>query len=113
MRTKKPSDQQADPKKQKAILARVRRLAELAGALRQGENPSITRLTVLKSLCEDEQDAEAFLLHLARQAQANMLMAPRPSGLSEDSWERHHALAGMAPGGAVPGLIREACCGRW
>ncbi len=96
MRTKKPSDQQADPKKQKAILARVRRLAELVSALRRGENFSITRLTVLKSLCEDEQDAEAFLLHLARQAQANMLTSQRPSGLSEDTWERHLALASEA-----------------
>lgn len=85
-----------DPRKQKANAARVRRLVDLAGALRRGEHFAITRLTVLKSLCESRHDAEDFLLHLACRAQANMANGKCPSGLSREAWERHRALADEA-----------------
>ena len=36
---------------------KVRKLREVAEAVRQGEHPSVTRLTIVKGLCEDPKDA--------------------------------------------------------
>ena len=41
----------------KAVLSRVRKLAQIARDLSEGANFSITRLTTLKSLCEDPEVA--------------------------------------------------------
>ena len=50
-------------------LKRVRKLSEIAPALRQGKDFPITRLTTIKSLCREPQAASAFALFLARHAQ--------------------------------------------
>ena len=47
---------------------RLRKLAQLAKALRSGQQFSITRLTTIKSLCNDRQAAARFVVHLAELA---------------------------------------------
>ena len=61
------------PRSQETPASRkVRKLGEIAEAVRQGEHPSVTRLTVVKTLCEDPKDAGAFALFLARGVQRRM-----------------------------------------
>jgi hypothetical protein len=50
----------------------VGKLDEIAEALRRGERFSVTRLTVLKGLCEDAGAAGAFALFLIRKVQRKM-----------------------------------------
>ncbi|CAN5884702.1 hypothetical protein BH18ACT11_BH18ACT11_10690 [soil metagenome] len=50
----------------KAVLSRVRKLARIARDLSEGANFSITRLTSLKSLCEDPEVTAHFAVYLAR-----------------------------------------------
>jgi hypothetical protein len=57
---KKPTRRPVDPATKK-----VEKLEEIAAELRQGENFSITRLTVLEGLCEDRRAAGEFALFLA------------------------------------------------
>ena len=49
----------------KSVAAKLKKLALLAQQLRAGENFEITRLTVLKSWCENPVAAGRFALHLA------------------------------------------------
>lgn len=50
----------------------VHRLAETAAALRQGGRFPVTRLTVLKTLCQDARGGTRFLVHLAAAARDPM-----------------------------------------
>jgi len=50
----------------KAVLSRVSKLARIARELSEGANFSITRLTTLKSLCEDPEVTAHFAVFLAR-----------------------------------------------
>jgi hypothetical protein len=60
-----------DPEREK-ILKKVRKLAEIAAELRQGKHFPITRLTTIKSFCEDPKAAEAFALFLVRKVQKRL-----------------------------------------
>ena len=53
-------------------LKKVEKLGEIAAELRRGKDFSITRLTVLKGLCEDRRAAGDFALFLARKVQKKM-----------------------------------------
>lgn len=57
---------------------KVEKLEEIAEALRRGKNFSITRLTVLKGLCEDRRAAGDFALFLARKVQKRMREGQAP-----------------------------------
>jgi hypothetical protein len=48
------------------LAAKIQKLAQVAQELRKGSDFSVTRLTVVKSLCEDSEAANRFALHLAR-----------------------------------------------
>src|SRR4051812_10334570 len=48
------------------VLLKVRKLRQLAADLRQGRDFSSTRLTVLKSLCREQEVAARFAAYLAR-----------------------------------------------
>ena len=52
----------------RAVIGKVRKFAEIAAALRAGENFNITRLTGIKSLCKEPESARAFALFLASAA---------------------------------------------
>lgn len=51
---------------------RIRRLAATVTSLRQGKSFSITKLTVIKTLCANPEDAQAFVLHVARLAREQL-----------------------------------------
>src|SRR4051794_15006857 len=57
---------------EKKLLKKVEKLEGIAPALRENEMISVTRLTVVKGLCEDPKAAEAFALFLARKIQRRM-----------------------------------------
>ena len=50
----------------------VGKLEEIIEAIRRRERVEITRLTVVKKLCEDHEAARAFALFLARKAQVRL-----------------------------------------
>jgi hypothetical protein len=52
--------------------SQVHRLAEMAAALRQGGSFPVTRLTMLKKLCQDARGGTRFLVHLAAAASDQM-----------------------------------------
>ncbi|GMU20503.1 MAG: hypothetical protein AMXMBFR13_06000 [Phycisphaerae bacterium] len=63
---------------QEKTLARVKKLARIAEELRQGEQFQITRLTLLKSLCEDPVAAAEFGLYLVKQVKDKAKARYRP-----------------------------------
>lgn len=67
---------------------KVRKLEDIAEALRSGEDFSVTRLTVLKGLCEDTEAAKAFALFLTRKVQKKMR--------EKKSDQRHRGLVNRA-----------------
>ena len=74
----------------KAVLSRVRKLAQIARDLSEGANFSITRLTTLKSLCEDPEVAARFAVYLARHTSRRVNKRSNPGRLSKD--ESHNEL---------------------
>ena len=68
---------------QKKLLKKVEKLEGIAPALRQNEIVSVTRLTVVKGLCEDPKAAEAFALFLARKIQRRMREKDAPKRYRE------------------------------
>jgi hypothetical protein len=68
---------------QKKLLKKVEKLEAIAPALRQNEIVSVTRLTVVKGLCEDPKTAEAFALFLARKIQRRMREKDAPKRYRE------------------------------
>lgn len=75
-----------------ADLARLQRLSDLVDALRRGAAFPVTRLTAVKTLCREPEDAAAFLKHLAEVAYANMTRGAQPEALSVREWSRHRRL---------------------
>jgi hypothetical protein len=53
---------------------------------------SITRLTSIKSLCQDTVAAAQFALYIAKLVQEKMLTADCPERLTSEEWETHKAL---------------------
>jgi hypothetical protein len=68
-RTKKRASEPAKPPSLKAQQQKVRKLQQLVDDLERGENFHVTRLVVIKSLCQDAKTAARFTLHLARLGQ--------------------------------------------
>jgi hypothetical protein len=62
---------------------KVERLQEIAAELRRGEDFSITRLTILKGLCEDHRAAGEFALFLACKAQKGLRAGEAPQRYRE------------------------------
>jgi hypothetical protein len=56
------------------IRNKIKKLAKITPDLRKGRSFSITRLTTIKSLCEDVAGAELFALHFAKLAQKKLEM---------------------------------------
>src|SRR3954470_17515622 len=57
---------------EKKLLKKVEKLEGIAPALHRNEMVSVTRLTVVKGLCEDPKAAGAFVLFLVRKIQRRM-----------------------------------------
>ncbi len=72
-------------------LQRIRKLAGLAEEIRQSQwAVSITRLTVLKSLCQEHERANRFVAHLARKTFENLNQAKSRSAHPATPTERSH-----------------------
>src|SRR5215471_9069633 len=54
------------PSQASKAIPKIRQLASIATELREGASFNITRLTTLKSLCEDATAAARFALHLSQ-----------------------------------------------
>jgi O6-methylguanine-DNA--protein-cysteine methyltransferase len=80
----------------KAVLSRVRKLAQIARDLSEGANFAITRLTTLKSLCEDPQVAAHFAVYLANHTSRRINEMPAPLHLSNSEWRMHNELVERA-----------------
>jgi len=53
-----------------AVVKKIQTLAKIAVDLRQGQDFNITRLTILKSLCDDPEAAAKFALYIAERGSA-------------------------------------------
>jgi hypothetical protein len=80
----------------KAVLSRVRKLAQIARDLSEGANFSITRLTTLKSLCEDPEVAAHFAVYLANHTSRRINEMSSPLHLSNSEWRMHNELVERA-----------------
>jgi hypothetical protein len=87
----------AEPKsKTSQVVPKIRRLAKLAGELREGNHFNITRLTSLKSLCEDADATMHFAVHVAKQTYQTMQKRKRPSYIEPEKWDAYKALVAKA-----------------
>jgi hypothetical protein len=68
---------------EKKVIKKVEKLDGIAEALRQHDHFSITRLTVIKGLCENPEAAGAFALFLARKIQRRMREKKSPKRYRE------------------------------
>src|SRR5262245_2687059 len=92
--TPKPKAPKArQPKKQPSSVSKavpkIRQLATIARELHEGASFNITRLTTLKSLCEDATAAARFALHLAQLTYKRMQEQRRPSHLNAEKWAHY------------------------
>jgi len=69
----------------------IEKLAQITYELHQGKNYNITRLTTLKSLCQDPDRASHFVLYLAQRTQERMAKQEHKY-LSPEKWRQHKAL---------------------
>src|SRR5215831_19200616 len=69
------------------VIPKIRQLATIARELREGASFNITRLTTLKSLCEDATAAARFPLHLAQLTYRRMQEKACPFHLDPEKWE--------------------------
>jgi len=85
---------------------KIQRLAEMTTALREGTQNyfEVTRLTSLKSLCQDRDVAKPFALYLAGCAQRQMEEASRPGSVEPKDWKHFKTLAVEAIGAMQTGL---------
>ena len=83
-----------DPQKHQAaqVASKIRRLAQMAADLRKGDNFEVTRLTTLKSLCEDAKAAAQFALHLAQLTSSKMQERGCPPHLDLETWDAYKEL---------------------
>jgi len=64
-------------------IKKVKKLSETAEALRQGNDFPVTRLTTIKSLCEEPDAAAAFALFLAQRIRTKMRQGKCPERYRE------------------------------
>ena len=81
--TRRSDKDQGRSEGEKKLIKKVEKLEETAEALRQKEQFSITRLTVIKALCENAEAAGEFALFLARKIQRRMREKEAPKRYRE------------------------------
>jgi hypothetical protein len=77
------------PSSTSKVVPKIRQLATTAAELREGASFNITRLTTLKSLCEDATAAAHFAVHLATLTHKKMQEQPCPSHLDAEQWKHY------------------------
>jgi regulation of enolase protein 1 (concanavalin A-like superfamily) len=79
-----------DKAKGKAIATKIKKWLEAVRELNEGKSRyaiSITRLTSIKSFCQDESASQQFALFMAKRIQAHMLASSRPEHHSPEEWQ--------------------------
>src|SRR2546426_1388021 len=84
------------PSQASKAIPKMRQLATIARELRAGASFNITRLTTLKSLCEDATAAARFALHLAQLTYRRMQEKACPFHLDPQQWEYYKQVVGEA-----------------
>ena len=82
-------------KKSSAISKKIQKLSQLTQELYEGEWFNITRLTVLKSLCEKPEIAAQFVLYLAKITKQKM-EGKKPKYIGPKKWSQHKKLVSKA-----------------
>ena len=85
--TPKARQPKKQPRSTSKVVPKMRQLATMAAELHEGASFNITRLTTLKSLCEDATAAAHFAVHLAKLTHKKMQEKPCPSHLDPEKWE--------------------------
>jgi hypothetical protein len=83
-KTRQPTTPKSSASK---VASKVRQLANIAAALREGASFNITRFTTIKSLCEDSTAAARFAVHLAQLTYRTMQEKSCPAHLDPEKWE--------------------------
>jgi hypothetical protein len=86
-KTPKPRQPKQPPSSTAKVIPKIRRLAQMAAELQQGNHFEVTRLTTLKSLCEDATAAARFAVHLAQLTYKRMQEKACPFHLDPEKWE--------------------------
>jgi hypothetical protein len=95
-RTKKRASGPGKAPSLKTQQQKARKLQQLVDDLERGVNFNITRLVVIKSLCQDMKTAARFTLHLARLAQKRWDWDSERKYFSAAELKRHRKLAAEA-----------------
>src|SRR5262245_19825670 len=95
-KTPKPRQPKQPPSSTAKVIPKIRRLAQMAAELQQGNHFEVTRLTTLKSLCEDAQAAAHFAVHLAKLTARKMRENACPSHLDPETWDAYKELVAKA-----------------
>jgi len=87
----KTSQQDSPEPVPRAVLLRIRKLADLASEVEHGKfSLSVTRLTVLKSLCKDAEMAGRFVIDLAHRTCNHIAQGKRRSSHRTGTIDRKH-----------------------
>jgi len=78
------------------IAGKLRKLARIAEELREGNDFPVTRLTILKRLCQSPDAANRFVVHLAKHTQRKMMSESCPIHLDIERWSQYKALVRTA-----------------
>jgi hypothetical protein len=71
-----------------ATIKKIRTLTQIASDLRQGKDYNITRLTMLKSLCSDQEATAQFALYIAKKTQQAMKRPGRSPSKTQQRYQR-------------------------
>ena len=71
-KTTKPPDRRKNLLPKDPLARQIQKLDKIIEAIRRKENVQVTRLTVVKKLCENPEAAGAFALFLARKSQERL-----------------------------------------
>ena len=84
------------PSSTSKVIPKIRQLARIATDLHAGASSNITRLTTLKSLCEDATAAARFALHLGQLTYRKMQEKACPFHLDPQQWEYYKQVVDKA-----------------
>ncbi len=79
-----------------AVVKKVQSLAKIGADLRQGQHFTITRLTIIKSLCSDPDAAAKFAAYIAKLAQ-RQFKARRPGDTKSTTQQYGQLIAAAIP----------------
>lgn len=94
--TPKTHQPKKPPSNTAKVVPKIRQLANIATELREGASFNITRLTTLKSLCEDATATARFAVHLAQLTYRKMREKPCPSHLAPEKWAHYKQVVDTA-----------------